>query len=124
MTHLGIEIDDKYGPMPYAPYAGGSKFPVFETKTEKPGFKIWVDGGVLDYADHTCLAKQLDCRETCCMQSYCAPHMGLCLNYSPREYSELYIGIVLAIMIVVGIPTCVVTVEFLLSHKFCRRVDE
>ena len=43
--------------MPYAPYKGGSKFPRMETLTEKPGFKIWVDGGTLDYDESTCLAK-------------------------------------------------------------------
>lgn len=43
--------------MPYKPYPGGSEFPLIETLSEKPGFKIWVDGGVLDYNDELCLAK-------------------------------------------------------------------
>ncbi len=58
------------------------------------------------------------------MQSYCAPHMGLCLNYHPRAYSELYIGVLLMTMIVAGIPTCVLTMELFLSTKFCQRIDE
>ena len=65
LQKLGIERDpdpDHPLPMPYKPYAGGSKFPMIETLSEKPGFKIWVDGGVLDYNDELCLAKQLDCR--------------------------------------------------------------
>jgi hypothetical protein len=110
--------------MPYKPYPGGSKFPLIETLSEKPGFKIWVDGGVLDYYDELCVAKQLDCRLTCCMQSYCAPHMGLCLNYSGRAYSEMYIGALVMTIIFFGIPTCVFSVECLLTTKFCQRIDE
>jgi hypothetical protein len=33
----------------YSPYAGGSRYPEKETLTDKPGFKIWVDGGTIDY---------------------------------------------------------------------------
>ena len=110
--------------MPYKPYQGGQEFPIIETLTEKPGFKIWVDGGVLDYYDELCVAKQLDCRLTCCMQSYCAPHMGLCLNYSGRAYSEMYIGALVMTIIFFGIPTCVFSVECLLTTKFCQRIDE
>lgn len=113
-------IDDELGPLIYKPYAGGNKFPVMETLNVKPGFKIWVDGGIKDYNDETCIAKQLDCRSTCCMQSYCAPHMGLCLNYKRRSYSEIYIGIMVITMIVVGIPTCIMTLEFVLNFKFCQ----
>ena len=42
-------VDKEHGPLHYRPYPGGLKFPVYETNTIKPGFKIWVDGGVLDY---------------------------------------------------------------------------
>ena len=124
LDHLGIAVDPQWGPMPYHPYAGGNKFPLIETLTEKPGFKIWVDGGTLDYGIDTCWAKQLDCRATCCMQSYCAPHMGLCTVYKPRKYMELYIGILVITCIVGGIPTCVFFVELFLMTKFCQRVDE
>jgi len=36
---------------------------------------------MLDYPEYSCDAKMLDCHLTCCMQSYCAPHKGLCLNF-------------------------------------------
>ena len=55
------------GPLHYAPYTGGNKFPEYETLTDKPGFKIWVDGGVLDYTLEICYAKKLNCSETCCL---------------------------------------------------------
>ena len=112
------------GPLVYHPYAGGNEFPKIEFKNVKPGFKIWVDGGVLDYPEYTCVAKQLDCSPTCCMQSYCAPHNGLCLNYMRRSYSEVYIGGFVVMMIVVGIPTCIGTVGFVLNYKFCQHYDE
>lgn len=108
--------------MVYRPYAGGSLFPDVETLTEKPGMKIWVDGGVLDYNgnyDYTCIEKQLDCSETCCMLSYCSPHAGRCLDYVRRPYYELYIGILIAMMIVAGIPTCILTMGILLDFKCC-----
>lgn len=53
--------DEEHGPLHYHPYAGGTLFPEIETLTKKPGFKIWVDGGVLDYEESTCVEKQLDC---------------------------------------------------------------
>jgi hypothetical protein len=113
-----------HGPLHDHPYAGGSLYPEVETLTDKPGFKIWVDGGVLDYEDYTCVEKQLDCSQTCCMQSYCAPHNGLCLNYKRRPYYEVYIGIMVVLMIVLGIPTCILTVEFVLNFKFCQKYNE
>ena len=41
--------DNTFGPLHRAPYAGGTLFPKYETLTIKPGFKIWVDGGTIDY---------------------------------------------------------------------------
>lgn len=41
--------DYELGPLHRSPYAGGSAFPNYETLTVKPGFKIWVDGGTIDY---------------------------------------------------------------------------
>ena len=41
--------DYTLGPLHTSPYAGGSVFPKYETLTIKPGFKIWVDGGTIDY---------------------------------------------------------------------------
>ena len=41
--------DYNLGPLHRSPYAGGSVFPKYETLTIKPGFKIWVDGGTIDY---------------------------------------------------------------------------
>ena len=61
-----FKYDKDFGPLPLEPYPGGSKFPKKETITVKPGFKIWVDGGVEDYDQNICYAKQLDCSATCC----------------------------------------------------------
>mmetsp|Transcript_2214 Transcript_2214/g.3835 ORF Transcript_2214/g.3835 Transcript_2214/m.3835 type:complete len:253 (+) Transcript_2214:561-1319(+) len=58
------------------------------------------------------------------MQSYCAPHMGLCLNYKRHPYSEIYLGVMVVMMIVLGIPTCIGIIEFILNFKFCQRYDE
>ena len=99
-------------------------FPNFETLTIKPGFKIWVDGHTLDYDLEICYAKKLDCSATCCLNSYCGETRKNCINYSNRSYNELYIGIMVLLTIVVGIPTCVGTLEFLLNYKFCRYYDE
>jgi hypothetical protein len=40
--------DKEHGFMPSSPYAGGNKYKV-ETITVKPGFKVWVDGGIITY---------------------------------------------------------------------------
>ena len=96
-----------------------------ETKSIKPGFKIWVDGGVIDYEMEgspyklTCIEKSLDCSKTCCMQSYCASHMGLCIKYGRRSYSELYIGFIVVNIVVAGVPALIALVEFILNYKFC-----
>lgn len=129
IENYGIRYDKDFGPDVYQPYAGGVKFPVIESANVKPGFKIWVDGGVIDYQTNpiyaeTCLAKQLDCSATCCMQSYCAPHSGLCLRYGRRPYNELYIGALVLLAIVAGFPTCISIVEFVLTYKFCQTYDE
>ena len=115
---------DEHGPLHYRPYPGGLKFPVYETITVKPGFKIWVDGGVLDYEQEVCYAKMLDCSATCCLQSYCGPSMEDCIVYSRRPYSELYIGILVLTTIVAGIPTIIKLIEFLILYKWCRYYDE
>jgi len=118
-----VDVDPKFGPLHYKPYAGGSRFEV-QTITKKPGFKIWVDGGVMTYSDDVCIAKWLDCSETCCLQSYCAPTKSKCLYYQRRDYNELYVGFIVVLMIVVGIPTCIGTIEFLLNYKFCKKYDD
>lgn len=58
------------------------------------------------------------------MQSYCAPHAGLCLRYGRRPYNELYIGVLVVLAIVAGFPTCISTCEFILTYKFCQTYDE
>jgi hypothetical protein len=37
---------------------------------------------------------------------------------------ELYICVIVVLSIVVGIPTCIKSMEFLLMYKFCRKFDE
>lgn len=109
--------------MPYKPYAGGMEYKM-ETITVKPGFKVWVDGGVIEYDLDVCFSKHLNCTETCCLQSYCAETNDMCTVYVTRPKSEVYIGIMVVMMIVAGIPTCIMTVEFVLNYKFCTHKDE
>ena len=64
------DYDEDLGPLVTRPYAGGNQFPVNETLTDKPGFKIWVDQLLIDYQTdyaYTCVEKRLDCSRTCCM---------------------------------------------------------
>ena len=49
IENYGIKYNKDFGPDVYSPYAGGNKFPKIESLNVKPGFKIWVDGGVIDY---------------------------------------------------------------------------
>jgi len=37
---------------------------------------------------------------------------------------ELYICVIVVLSIVVGIPTCIKSMEFILMYKFCRYLDE
>ena len=108
----------------YHPYAGGVRFPYKEKIFENPGAKVWVDGGRIDYDQEICFTKQLDCYETCCVQRYCAPVLSDCFVYQRKPYSDLYIGVFVILMIYVGIPSCIIFVEFTLTYKFCRRFDE
>ena len=50
--------------------------------------------------------------------------MSLCLNYTRRMYSEVYFGMCTVLMIVVGFPTCIASVGFVLNYKFCMKYDE
>ena len=117
-----IPYDEEFGFLHYSPYAK-IKAPN-ETITVKPGFKVWVDGGVIQYDLKICYAKSLDCSATCCLQSYCAPTREMCIIYSRRSYDEVYRGILVVTMIVAGIPTCILTVEFILNFKFCSKWDD
>lgn len=47
-------FDPYHGPLHYSPYMGGIKFPKNETITSAAGFKMWVDGGLLDYIQDVC----------------------------------------------------------------------
>ena len=120
----GITIDPDYGPIHYTPYDGGVAFPNFETITEKPAIGGWMDGGVVAYQDKLCYVKMLDCSQTCCMNSYCAPHMGFCLNYVRQDFNQLYIGVLVAVTIVVGIPSCVSFCDCILNYKFGQVYNE
>jgi len=46
------------------------------------------------------------------------------VDYKRRSYLELYICIIVVLMIVLGIPSAIRTMEFLLMFKFCRKYDE
>lgn len=119
-----FRYDYELGPLHESPYAGGTAFPVFETLTVKPGFKIWVDGGTIDYPQNLCLAKRLDCSATCCKQSYCAAHRRDCFIYERRSFKEIYIGMLVMTMISFGIPTCFLSAEVILNFKMFRVYNE
>ena len=119
-----FKYDESLGFLHTSPYANLAIFKQNETITVKPGFKIWVDGGLVQYDLGICYAKSLDCSATCCLQSYCAPTKNTCINYKRRSYNEVYIGITIVTLIVAGIPTCILTVEFILNFKFCSQYDE
>ena len=57
--------DENYGFMHYEPYASGA-YEMTSNFTKKPGFKVWVDGGIIDYPLKICYSKSLDCSATCC----------------------------------------------------------
>lgn len=95
-----------------------------KTVTEKPGQKYWVDGGILDYEMRLCFERGLDCTETCCKGTYCSPKIGECIHYVHREFAEIYICFVVVFAIVLGIPTCIRTMELLLMYKFCQTKNE
>lgn len=93
------------------------------THYQKIGQKYWVDMGVLDYPDELCFERGMNCTATCCRQTYCAPQMGECINYVRKDFWELYTCVIVVLMIVVGIPTCIKTMEVLLGYKFCSKYD-
>jgi len=94
------------------------------TNNQKQGQKYWVDQGTLAYSMSLCYEHGLNCTMTCCKQTYCAPVVGECINYIRRDYWELYICFIVTLTIVLGIPTCIKTMEFLLMYKFCRKFDQ
>ena len=49
--------------------------------------------------------------------------MGECINYMRKDFWELYTCVIVVLMIVLGIPTCIRTMEFLLGYKFCSTFD-
>lgn len=79
--------------------------------------------GTLDYPIELCYERGMNCTSTCCKQTYCAPTMGDCIHYVRKDYMELYTCVIVVLMIVLGIPTCIRTMEFLLMYKFCRKFD-
>ena len=66
----------------------------------------------------------MNCTDTCCKQTYCAPEVGDCLYYQRRDFNELSLCILLILINVIGVPTCIRTMEFLLMKKFGGWLDE
>lgn len=66
----------------------------------------------------------MNCSQTCCKQTFCAENLDQCIHYKHREYMELYICVIVVLSIVVGIPTCIKSMEFMLMFKFCQKFDE
>ena len=61
--------------------------------TIKQGQKYWVDQGRFFFEIELCYERGMNCTETCCKQTYCAPEVGDCIYYIRREYTELTICI-------------------------------
>lgn len=66
----------------------------------------------------------MNCTDTCCKQTYCAPEVGDCIQYVRRDYDELSFCIFIILINVIGVPTCIKTTEFLLMKKFGSWLDE
>jgi hypothetical protein len=84
----------------------------------------FVPAGVLEIPLDMCYSRGMDCSNTCCKQTYCAETIHECISYRHRNFEELYICVFVVLSIVVGIPTCIKSMEFLLMFKFCRKFDE
>lgn len=87
-------------------------------------FAGFTPSGIIEYKMEACLERGLDCRSTCCLETDCAEDLSQCSYYIRRSYFELYICVAVVLMIVVGVPTAIKTMEFLLMFKFCRKFDE
>ena len=92
--------------------------------TIKVGQKYWVDMGRLSYELTLCYERGMNCSETCCKQTYCAPEIGDCIYYLRKDFNELYVCIGLMMLIVVGIPTCIKTMEVIIMFRCCMQLDE
>ena len=73
---------------------------------------------------YICFQRGLNCTQTCCKQTYCATTNGDCIHYIRSDLWDLYICVIVIISIVLGIPTCIRSMEFILMYKFCRIFDE
>ncbi len=71
-----------------------------------------------------CFERGMNCTSTCCKQTYCAAMPGDCIHYFHNSYMELYTCVIVILSIVIGIPTCVRSMEFLLIYKFCKVYNE
>lgn len=78
----------------------------------------------LAYQLEHCFERGMNCTATCCKQTYCAAIPGDCIRYFHNDFLELYTCVVVIIGIVVGIPACVRSMEFLLIYKFCKVYNE
>ena len=90
----------------------------------KVGQKYWVDQGRFFFEIELCYERGLNCTDTCCKQTYCAPEISDCIYYVRREYKELSLCMFLILINVIGVPTCIKTTEFLLMKKFGSWLDE
>jgi hypothetical protein len=95
----------------------------------RPGLKDndetgWVPSSIKDFPLTLCFERGMNCSSTCCKQTYCSEDLSQCIIYHHRTYMELYICVIVVLSIVVGIPTCIKSMEFLLMYKFCRKFDE
>lgn len=108
---------------------GQQKYWYWRDKPLRKGHKSedltgWVPSSILEFPLSLCYERGMNCSTTCCKQTYCAAENDECVYYKHREYMELYICVIVVLSIVVGIPTCIRSMEIVLMYKFCRRFDE
>ena len=97
--------------------------PLSTSNNEKTA-DFWIDMGVLEYDLELCFERGMNCTSTCCKQTYCAVIPGDCIHYFHNDFMELYTCVIVIMGIVIGIPTCVRSMEFLLIYKFCKVYNE
>ena len=135
MNHLQEEIDVEsqglitgdsgiFNDVPIMPDTWYWKDKPLHKNTIKVGQKYWVDMGRLSYELELCYERGMNCSETCCKQTYCAPEIGDCVYYRRKDFSELYVCIGLMMLIIVGIPTCIKTMELIIMFRCCKEFDE
>lgn len=69
----------------------------------------------------TCADVGLDCHKTCCLGDRCGVSLNdiECTDHVTRPFLELYVGLGILIVLLIGIPFVVKCMNCLLLAKFC-----